>query len=287
MALPTFFIIGAPKAGTTSLHYYLDQHPQIQMSSNKEPHFFSGPEDGIPYAMGRVESQDKYEKLFDAAVAVRGEASPTYSCHPRRRGVPERIKALVPDARFIYMVRDPVARTVSHYQHRVALEGERRSLEEALGDLSDPYSPYTCPSRYAEQLDLYLEHYPRERILVVDQDELLKERKATLGRIFAFLGVDAGFDSARFEDELLKSSERHTYPAWFARLVELVIVPLTQWIPAGVRRRLRRGGERVLLRPLPSPTLEEGLRERLRALYVEDVARLRDLTGKEFPTWSV
>jgi hypothetical protein len=287
MALPSFFIIGAAKAGTTSLHFYLEQHPQIQMSSNKEPHFFAGPEDGIPYAMGRVESQDKYEKLFDGAVAVRGEASPTYSVHPRRRGVPERIKALVPDAKFIYMVRDPVARTVSHYQHRVALEGEHRSLAEALGDLSDPYSPYTCPSRYASQLDLYLEHFPPERILVVDQDELLKDRKATLRQIFAFLGVQETFDSARFEEELLKSSERHTYPAWFARLVELVIVPLTQWIPSGVRRWLRRTGERALLRPLPSPTLDDGLRERLRALYAEDVARLRALTGKEFPTWSV
>lgn len=287
MALPTFFIIGAPKAGTTSLHHYLDQHPQIQMSANKEPHFFAGPADGIPYAMGRVDSQDRYEKLFDAAVAVRGEASPTYSCHPRRRGVPERIKQLVPDAKFIYMVRDPVARTVSHYQHRVALEGERRPLREALGDLSDEYSPYTCPSRYASQLDLYLEHFPAENVLVVDQEELLRERRGTLRQIFAFLEVEEDFDHARFADELLKSSERHTYPAWFARLVELVIVPLTQWVPAGARRWLRRAGERLLLRPLPSPTLDEELRERLRDLFAEEVTRLRTLTGKEFPTWSV
>jgi hypothetical protein len=287
VALPTFFIIGAPKAGTTSLHFYLEQHPQIQMSSVKEPHFFAGPEDGIPYAMGRVDSQEKYEKLFDEAVAVRGEASPTYSVHPRRRGVPERIKALVPEARFIYMVRDPVARTVSHYQHRVALEGEQRSLSQALGDLADPYCPYTCPSRYAAQLEEYLEHFPRERVLVLDQDELLKDRKATLRRIFGFLGVEESFDRARFEEELLKSSERHTYPAWFARLVERVIVPLTQWIPARTRRRLRRTGERRLLRPLPTPTLDDDLRERLRSLFAEDAARLRTLTGKEFPTWSV
>lgn len=287
MTLPTFFIIGAPKAGTTSLHYYLDQHPQVQMSSNKEPHFFAGPEDGIPYAMGRVSSLEKYEKLFDPAVAVRGEASPTYSCHPRRRGVPERIKELAPQAKFIYLVRDPVARTVSHYQHRVAMEGERQTLAEALGDLSDPYSPYLCPSFYAAQLDLYLQHFPAERILVIDQDELLKDRRATLCRIFAFLAVDDDFYCARFDEELLKSNERHTYPPRFARFVELTVVPLSQWIPAAARRWLRRTGERVLLRPLQTPALDGDLGLRLRELFAQDAERLRAITGKAFPTWSV
>lgn len=287
MALPTFFIIGAPKAGTTSLHYYLEQHPEVQMSSNKEPHFFAGPEDGIPYAMGRVSSLEKYEKLFDPSVAVRGEASPTYSCHPRRRGVPERIKQLTPEAKFIYLVRDPVVRTVSHYQHRVAMEGERQSLTEALGDLSDAYSPYLCPSFYAAQLDLYLRHFQAERILVIDQDELLKDRRAALRQIFSFLDVDEDFDCPRFDEELLKSNERHTYPPRFARFVELTLVPMAQWIPAGVRRWLRRTGERVLLRPLQTPTLEDDLRVRLGELFAADVARLRVLTGKPFPTWSV
>src|SRR5258708_4333366 len=131
MALPTFFIIGAGKAGTSSLHHYLDQHPEIQMSSNKEPHFFAGPENGFPYAMGRVSGLKEYERLFDPAFSVRGESSPGYTSYPRRQGVPERIRELVPDAKFIYLARDPIARTVSHHLHRIAVAGQRPPLSDA------------------------------------------------------------------------------------------------------------------------------------------------------------
>jgi len=199
MPLPTFFIIGAPKAGTTSLHLYLDSHPEVQMSANKEPRFFAGPENGIPYAPGRVSDLEGYESLFDSSFAVRGEASTDYAIHPRRAGVPERIGKLVPNAKFIYMVRDPIARTISHYQMRVAVLGERRSLEEALGDFADVASPYVWPSLYASQLELYLRRFPRERMLVVDQADLLADRRHTLQEIFRFLEVDETVDSSQFD----------------------------------------------------------------------------------------
>ena len=88
LTLPTFFIIGAAKAGTTSLHFYLDQHPQIQMSAIKEPNYFAGAANGIPYPVGRVDRLERYEQLFDPAFEVRGEASPSYTSAPRRLGVP-------------------------------------------------------------------------------------------------------------------------------------------------------------------------------------------------------
>jgi hypothetical protein len=292
MALPTFFIIGAAKSGTTSLHYYLDQHPQIQMSVSKEPNFFSGPENGIPYPWGRVSRLEEYEQLFDPAVGVRGEASTGYASHPRRQGVPERIKALVPDAKFIYLVRDPIARTMSQYQHRVATEGERRSLQEALGDLSDPYSLCICPSLYASQLDLYLRHFTRERMLVIDQAELLADRRSTLRQIFTFLSVDDMVDSLRFDEELNTSREHRVYPPAYAHLHYVrfggpdVPAPL-RWIPRRVRRPLRRSVERILLSPVETPTLDDDLRTRLAELYAGEVERLRALTGKTFPTWSI
>src|ERR1700733_3972532 len=104
-ALPTFWIIGALKGGTTSLQLYLTQHPQIQMPSRKETDFFSGPPNGVPYAPGakRVSSLAEYQKLFDPEVSARGEASPNYTTHPRRMGTAERLKATVPDARLIYV----------------------------------------------------------------------------------------------------------------------------------------------------------------------------------------
>jgi hypothetical protein len=292
VTLPTFFIIGAAKAGTTSLHYYLDQHPQIQMSANKEPNFFSGPENGVPYPWGRVSRLEDYEGLFDPTVAVRGEASTGYASHPRRQNVPQRIKEHVPQAKFIYLVRDPIVRTVSQYQHRVAIEGERRSLREALGDLSDPNSVYTCPSLYASQLDLYLRHFPRERLLVVDQAELLADRRSTLRQIFSFLSVDDRADVLQFDQELNTSRQRRVYSPGYAHLRYVWLrgsdPPMAlRWIPRRIRRRLRLSLERLLLSPVQTPTLDDALRTQLQELYSGEVERLRALTGKTFSTWSM
>lgn len=286
MALPTFFIIGAPKAGTTSIHHYLDQHPKVQMSPVKEPRFFAGPEDGIPYPPDRVGDLAEYERLFDFAVPVRGESSTDYATHPRRQGVPGRIKELVPDAKFIYLVRDPVARTISHYKMEAALLGERRTLREALGDFSDLRSPYLSPSLYATQLELYLDAFPQARILVVDQADLQAHREETLRQVFAFLAVGDVVDFSGFDEEHLGSSDWRAYPNGYADFVARYVAPRFSWIPRNLRRSARRSVERVLWRPVDT-SLDDDLRTRLEDLYAPEVARLRTLTGKEFPTWSV
>jgi hypothetical protein len=288
MTLPTFFIIGAGKAGTTSLHYYLDLHPEIQMSAIKEPNFFLDRESDKTYPVGTITSLDEYERLFDPASAVRGEASPSYTSHPIRPRVPERIKALVPNARFIYLVRDPVARTISHHQHLVAIGKERRPLHEALRDLSDPFAlPETCYSLYAWQIEQYLRLFPPDRMLVVDSAAFLTDRRGTLKRIFAFLSVYDGFESPQFDHLFYRSSERRVYPPGYDQFVGRVVAPAIQWIPRGIRRSIRSGVERALFRPLQEPALDTDLRIRLEALYAEDVARLRALTGMSFATWSV
>ncbi len=287
MALPTFFVIGAAKAGTTSLHHYLDQHPEVQMSVNKEPRFFAGPENGIPYPPDRVDSLEDYERLFDAGVEVRGEASTDYAVHPRRQGVPERIKRAVPDAKFVYLVRDPIARTISHYQMGVAVMGERRPLAHALGDLSDRRSPYLCASFYASQLELYLSCFAPERLLVVDHADLLHRRRETLREIFAFLEVDETVDSLRFDEQLKDRREWRAYPPTYARFVERVVSPAVRWVPRGLRRSARRSLEGALWPALPTSELDEQLRDRLVELYAGEVERLRALTGKAFATWSL
>ena len=287
MALPTFFIIGAAKTGTTSLHYYLGQHPEIQMSANKEPNFFSGLPNGIPYRFGQVSTLEDYEELFDPAVTVRGEASVGYSNYPRRAGVPARIKERVPEARFIYLVRDPIDRTVSQYHYRVAVEGERRSLHEALGDLSDPYSVYVGPSLYATQMELYLRHFPQERILVLEQAELHTARRDALRQIFEFLSVDPEVDSARFDEELNTQDDQYVYPAAYARLRGSGLPLPLRWIPRGVRHSARRSVESLLMRPVEKSQLDDETRNRLEQRYRGEVERLRALTGKSFSGWSL
>jgi hypothetical protein len=286
MALPTFFIIGAPKAGTTSLHHYLDQHPEVQMSAVKEPQFFSGPPGGIPYRMGRIEDLGRYEELFDPAVRVRGEATAEYAVSPRRAGVPERIREMVPEAKFIYLVRDPVPRTISNYKMMVALKGERRSLHEALGDFSDLRSLYISPSLYATQLELYLRRFPEDRILVLDQAELRSDRMPTLRRAFSFLGVDPDVESAGFEDELLTSQEWREYPDGYADYVAKRVAPLFRWIPTGFRRSVRGAVERRLWPPVDT-SMDDELRERLEERFAPEADRLRRLTGQRFAGWSV
>jgi hypothetical protein len=288
MALPTFIIIGAAKAGTTSLHYYLDLHPEIQMSAVKETHFFAGPPNGQPYELGQIESLEAYEELFDPAVPVRGEASPSYANDPIRAGVPARIKELVPEAKIIYLVRDPVARTVSHYRHRVSVSGERRSLREVLDTCPEPSQlGETCMSLYASQLESYLRCFPPESILVVDQADLLADRDAVLRDVFAFLSVDATFTSRHFSAEKLKSSDRRTYPSGYNRFVRLAVAPTVRWVPPHIRHSTRRKVERYLFPPLAEPALDEDMRAKLEQLYGDEVERLRALTGKDFATWSI
>mgnify|MGYP001422091871 CR=1 FL=1 len=187
-ALPNLIIIGAMKCGTTSLHHYLKLHPSIGMSVQKELHFFQG-------AASWERGQDWYRSCFDPTKPVRGESSPGYSNFPRIGGVPERMHAVIPDAKLIYLVRDPVKRTLSHYRHMVAERGEERTLREVLADPAEPYTRRSC---YHFQLEQYLPFYDLGKILVVQQEALLLDRVRTMANIFEWLGVDPAFSSIRF-----------------------------------------------------------------------------------------
>src|SRR4051812_3543375 len=153
------------------------------MSPIKEPAFFLAPDPDRPLTVPRISDLTEYEGLFESDRSVRGESSPGYSHHPFRSGVPERIHALVPDARFVYLVGDPVRRIVSQYLQRVAYEGERRSLAEALADAPDPMNRYVAASRYATQVERYLERFPADRMHVIDQDDLRRRREETLAAV--------------------------------------------------------------------------------------------------------
>lgn len=284
-ALPTFFVIGAPKAGTTSLHQYLSRHRQVQMSRIKEPRFFARLASG-PEPQDRIADLARYERLFDATFEVRGESSTDYSAYPRWQGAPEAIRELVPKAKFIYVVRDPVARTLSHYRMRVSLTRETRPLAEALADMSDLHSPYISPSLYATQLERYLRLFSQQRVLVIDQADLLTARHRTLEEIFYFLSVAPPADFSQFDEELLSNSEWRAYPSLYARLIAS-LSPRVQWAPSRLRRTVRRTIEARLWSPLGSAAVDDGLRARLVERFGPEVSRLRALTGKAFSSWSV
>ena len=274
-ALPNLIVIGAQKCGTTSLHNYLEAHPEISMSRRKETNFFL--EDG-----NWDRGLDWYASHFDPAAPVRGETSTGYTNLPASAGTADRMRSVVPGARLIYLVRDPLDRMASSYVHRRATGAERRSLAEAL---SDPRSPYVTQSCYATQLRPFLEHFSREQILIETGERLLRERRATLGRIFEFVGVDSSFTSPEFERMWERTEGKAglyslAWPVAQRTQRRGIFLPRFLRWPAQRVLRLRLGG-----RGTERPVFDDQLRERMRERLSGEVHELRTLTGVELEGW--
>jgi hypothetical protein len=276
-ALPNLIIIGAQKCGTTSLHRYLDLHPDIAMSRKKELHYFSAQQN---WSRGEA----WYRSCFDPAKTVRGESSPGYTNYPVFTGVPERMHAVIPDARLIFMVRDPVQRTLSHYRHMVAERKEDRSLDEVL---EDPGEPYTRRSQYHFQLERYLPYYDIQRILVVQQEKLLADRIGTLASIFAWLGVDHSFRSIRFHYRRHRSVRKRRRTDLGMRLADTPPMRAVARLPDPWRWMIEDVVYRLLSHAVPKPTIAAATLEQLRDRFRDDTDRLRRLTGLTFEGWSV
>jgi hypothetical protein len=199
--LPDFLILGAQKAGTTALYAYLRRHPDITGPAWKEVSFFDR-----HYARGESWYRGNFPNTLRARGLV-GEASPSYLFHPQ---APERVAALVPDAKLVVLVRNPVDRAFSHYQHEVALGREPLAFDDALAAederlrgeeermRADPayfshawwnYT-YRARGRYAEQLERWLAVFPREQLLVVPSEDLLLEPERAYARVLEFLGAE-------------------------------------------------------------------------------------------------
>jgi hypothetical protein len=192
-------VIGAQKAGTTALYAYLRWHPGITGPSWKEVSFFDR-------HWWRGEAWYRGQFPIRAGSRLVGEASPSYLFHPL---APERARALVPDAKLIALVRDPVDRAYSQYQHEVALGREPLSFEDALAAeeertrgeaerlAADPRAwsrawwdhTYAARGLYAEQLERWLAAFPREQLLVVATEELGERPAETYASVLAFLGA--------------------------------------------------------------------------------------------------
>src|SRR6202789_1776123 len=158
--LPSLVTTGGRKSGTTSIHHYFGLHPEIQMSKPKELNFFVTE---LNWDLGL----DWYASRFDDRFKVRGESSPHYTNLPRYEGVAERIRTHCPDAKLIYMVRDPIKRILSHWVHATGAGYETRDMVEVL---SDPNNQYVNRSRFWMQLQPYLERFDHADIEVITQE---------------------------------------------------------------------------------------------------------------------
>ena len=249
MPLPNLIIIGAQKSGTSSLHYYLDLHPEIAMSKLKELDFFSREE---RWRRG----VDWYARQFRDA-PVRGEASPSYTSYPTYDSVPERISEVVPAARLVYLVRDPIDRIVSAWRMGPSMRVDRRSSDfEDLDSLAVGGVATRCSSKR------YLSHFREEQIMVVDADELRRDRVETMRRVFRFAGVDDSSTSVRFVEEANVTDAPVVTPVGRTLMLALhrTIGPA---LTRRIGRRLPAGKGRLAQQALKPPVLDPATRERL------------------------
>ncbi|HYQ12518.1 MAG TPA: sulfotransferase [Solirubrobacterales bacterium] len=277
-ALPNLIIIGGLKCGTTSLHHYLNLHPEIAMSRPKELNFFVSE---LNWPLGR----DWYAGHFDPSARIRGESSPHYTNRPSFNEVPGRMRELLgSDVRLVYVVRDPIDRMLSHYLHNVGGGYEDRSLADAL---SDPESSYVARSRYFFQVEPYLEEFGADRVQIVGREELKADRPGTMRRTFEFLGVDPNFTSEQFEREwetgVAKTGSR------FRLMDRAVRLPGLRAIDRNFDRlpeSLRWLAERVVHDPdrgeVAKPEVPDSLRRHLVELFRDDTTKLERLAGRSF-----
>jgi len=275
--LPNLIIIGAAKAGTTSLHHYLSLHPDVFMTSRKELRYFSHEDRwrrGVQW----------YEAQFTRDARVRGESSPSYTQYPRFKEPPERMHALLPEAKLIYLVRDPVERLVSHYAFSSAGGWELGTFENAIRSQE---SRFLWSSRYNAQVQRYLPYYDRSRIHVVALEDLVRNLRPTMQDVFRFLGVDEEFWSQDFAVKLNEGRLRRANDPIRRRLDRFDQTDFAQRIPITWRTAARRFLFWPFSKPVSRPVLSDALRAELMDRLRDDANAFRAWTGRAFEEWSV
>lgn len=270
--LPTFIVIGAMKCGTSSLHEYLNRHPEVSMSTPKEPSYF---------VHNRGRDLEWYKDRFEDQTPIWGESSTHYTKYPIHEGVPKRMCALLPGVKLIYLVRPPVDRLLSHYVFNYARGKERRSLKNILRPLNDQ-NPYLSLGKYFMQIEKYLNFYSRDKIIIVESRSLKNEKEKTLKSIFDFVGADP--NQYNFDLEIRKNDSNDLdAKTSFGRM--LLESKLVRWLVQNAPSELVRWLEYPFERPVPQPCLSEQQRSELNEYYRQDVKHLRAFTGLALESW--
>jgi hypothetical protein len=305
---PNFFIIGAPKAGTTSLYHYLDQHPQIYMCPVKEPcHFASEvtPENFSPQYRkiylaaaardatagekrfsGYVPEWADYLSLFASAMdeTAIGEASVCYLWSP---SAAKNIASRLPNARIVALLRHPIERAWSQYLHGVAngyiSKSFRQQIENCLRSRADEFTPaypFLEFGLYSGQIRTYFDLFPRQNVKVcLYQDGLT----AILPELFRFLNVDPDFQ-INFGTRHLDSANAATPTAVYRSLSKSGLwQPLRRLVPPRARAALRR----LAFRKHTVPPMQEMDRRFLCNYYREDVLSLSKVLDRDLSSWLV
>jgi len=285
---PNFFIVGAPKAGTTSLYEYLKNIPGIYMSRVKEPNYFSikAMPDKKPFRP--IRNKEKYLDLFKNATneVILGEASTLYLSDPEASTL---IRKACPTARILISLRDPIERLFSHYIMNVSRNWIKSSFKNQIHKEMNNKADFTKPhirlsaSLYSKDVQRYLDTFGKEHVKILIFEEFIKNPKVILEDILKFLGVKNiinNFEDVKVHNPYFKieSSGEISKQILQSNIISKISVKI---LPSFGRRFFRK---KILTRKnTKKPVMKEADRQYLIDFYKSDVKKLEVLLGRKFP----
>jgi len=273
--LPNFLIIGAMKSGTTSLYHYMKTHPEIFLSSIKEPNFFTKD----------IQKKDLewYKSLFSDGKKAKalGEASVNYSKYPHYTGVPQRIASLNKNIKLIYVLRNPLARTCSHYLHNIYAGIEPDSFKEAIA--KRPL--YIQASLYYMQIQEYLKFFPREQLLIFLLDDLKKNPRDTVKKVFTFLDVDNQFMPPNIDEVKHQTKSKKGKDTIVVKIMKKL--PFYHQINNNISDSLKQFiGIFFKKKIMVIPPKQADIPSDIIKLIKEDIAKLSDFLNRDLSFWT-
>ena len=280
-----FFIVGAPKAGTTSLYHYLSEHPETDMSILKEPNYFSEnsiKDNDLYYKSYPIKKLSRYHSLFKNNNLITGEASVSYLYY---KDVAKSIKGYNSSARIIIMLRDPIERAFSHYLMDFRLGLVNDTFENIIfqkSNLSNSktyFQQYVKLGEYTNQIKRYFNEFPSEQILVVDYDDFKNKTSDIVKKVYKFLKIDINFSpelnnkhNARFivNNRLLK----FLFSKIIIRKAMNLIFP--KFIKSFIKNQFFNNKPPVLL---------SSSRLYLRQYFKKDIENLSNFLQKDYSKW--
>lgn len=277
---PNFFIVGAAKAGTTSLYHYLSQHPDVYMSPIKEPHFFSQikPAWNQKALMDVISNEKDYLKLFENAKdeELIGEASPSYLWD---KNAYLRIKEKIPSAKIIIILRDPIERAFSHYLMDVRQGIQRKNFYDALKE--DFYKKdkgwgvshlYVELGLYFEQVNKYFNEFGSENIYIITFEKFINDINSSMKEICQFLSIDISFVDNLNDSEVLNS---FAMPRSFFLQQILNYSGIKKILRPLLSEQTKKKFRKILLKSGEKEKIENNAYDFLYDLYKNDVSRLK------------
>jgi len=281
---PNFFIVGADKAGTSSLYGYLYQIPEVFLSRIKEPNYFSISTISDDHPLKPIRDKKKYLNLFKNVQdeKIIGEASPSYLSDPN---APQLIHQVSPNAKILISLRDPAERVYSHYLMLKRISPEistfHKQLEISLNEKNKPKEDRLRLENglYFQHVQNYLTVFGKDQVKIIIFEDLVKDTKSILQEILNFLNLKNELND--FKPEVYNKygevrgslSQKILQNRTIRRISEVLISPS--------KRRVLK--EKFIIKEKMKPELENNDRKLLINYYNEDVQKIKNLLGRELP----